>query len=87
MQSTCETSAEAGLIYFVVQIHVVKEDRHYLSWPNKASKLKGNAFLKESSGILSAKRAINELHRWLGEQGYTQVGYMLGHVMEYVTVD
>ena len=52
---------------------MVKEDRLYLSWPSKDSKLKENAFVKESDGILSAKRAINELHRWLGEQGYTQV--------------
>ena len=29
--------------------------------------------MKETDGILSAKKAINELHRWLGEEGYTQV--------------
>jgi len=52
---------------------VVKEDRLYLSWPNKESKLEDSAFVKESDGILSAKKAINELHRWLGEEGYTQV--------------
>ena len=52
---------------------MVKEDRLYLSWPNKKSKLKDTAFVKESDGILLAKKAINELHRWLGEEGYTQV--------------
>ena len=52
---------------------MVNEDRLYLSWPNKNSKLKNTAFVKESDGILSAKKAINELHRWLGEEGYTQV--------------
>ena len=51
----------------------MKEDRLYQSWPDKSSKLKGNAFVKDNDGILSAKRAINELHRWLGEQGYSQV--------------
>ena len=52
---------------------MVNEKRFYQSWPSKSSKLKDSAFVKENDGILSAKRAINELHRWLGEQGYTQV--------------
>ena len=52
---------------------MVKEDRLYLSWPNEKSELEDTAFVKESDGILSAKKAINELHRWLGEEGYTQV--------------
>ena len=52
---------------------MVKEDRLYLSWPNAKSELEETAFVKESDGILSAKKAINELHRWLGEEGYTQV--------------
>ena len=52
---------------------MVKEDRLYLSWPNEKSELDDSAFVKESDGILSAKKAINELHRWLGEEGYTQV--------------
>jgi len=56
---------------------VVKEDRLYLSWPNDKSKLEDSAFVKESDGILSAKKAINELHRWLGEEGYTQVLRMM----------
>ena len=56
---------------------MVKEDRLYLSWPNPKSKLEDSAFVKESDGILSAKKAINELHRWLGEEGYTQVYRMI----------
>jgi len=56
---------------------VVKEDRLYLSWPNEKSELEDTAFVKESDGILSAKKAINELHRWLGEEGYTQVFQMI----------
>ena len=56
---------------------MVKEDRLYLSWSNEKSELEDTAFVKESDGILSAKKAINELHRWLGEEGYTQVFQMI----------
>ena len=60
---------------------MVKEDRLYLSWPNAKSELEETAFIKENDGILSAKKAINELHRWLGEEGYTQV-----HVYRMISV-
>lgn len=70
----CATGSSRGYDELVPHhIHVVKEDRLYQSWPSKESRLKKNAFVRESDGILSAKRAINELHRWLGDQGYTQV--------------
>ncbi|XP_015750298.1 PREDICTED: glycogen debranching enzyme-like, partial [Acropora digitifera] len=70
----CATGSSRGYDELVPHhIHVVKEDRLYQSWPDKSSKLKSNAFVKDNDGILSAKRAINELHRWLGEQGYSQI--------------
>lgn len=70
----CATGSSRGYDELVPHhIHVVKEDRLYLSWPNDKSELEDTAFVKESDGILSAKKAINELHRWLGEEGYTQV--------------
>ena len=52
---------------------MVNEDRLYLSWPSNNSKLASKAFVPHNSGILSAKRAINELHNRLGQQGYSQV--------------
>lgn len=67
-------------VFFLSKIHVVKEDRLYLSWPNPKSELEDTAFVKESDGILSAKKAINELHRWLGEEGYTQVSVKRQHL-------
>ena len=52
---------------------MVTDSRRYLSWPGNNPKLPVSAFVSPDSGILSAKRAINELHRRLGEEGYSQV--------------
>ena len=54
------------------QIHVVKEARLYPSWNDNAT-LKDRSEVNFNTGIIAAKRALNELHQSLGQQGYTQV--------------
>ena len=58
------------------QIHVVKEARLYPSWNDNAT-LKDRSEVNFNTGIIAAKRALNELHQSLGQQGYTQVKNML----------
>lgn len=48
-------------------IHVVKEERPYSTW-NDDDILGVNT----STGIISAKRILNELHQFLGSHGYSQ---------------
>lgn len=47
-----------------LQIHVVDEERQYQEWGNGVD---------DSSGIVSAKRALNLLHGKLADEGYSQV--------------
>lgn len=47
-----------------LQIHVVDEERQYQEWGNGVD---------ETSGIIAAKRALNDLHGELAEQGFSQV--------------
>ncbi|XP_041474859.1 glycogen debranching enzyme-like [Lytechinus variegatus] len=52
------------------QIHVVNEKRFYTSWNENP---KDSSEVNFENGIIAAKRALNELHQTLGDQGYTQV--------------
>ncbi|XP_032451729.1 glycogen debranching enzyme isoform X2 [Nasonia vitripennis] len=55
-------------------IHVVDEDRQYTSWTDKEGLAKENAkYVSKKSGIISAKKALNDLHFWLGQNSFSQV--------------
>lgn len=49
---------------YILQIHVVDEERQYQEWGNG---------IDETSGIIAAKRALNLLHGELAETGFSQV--------------
>jgi len=50
---------------------VVDEKRLYASWVNGETRDKSQ--VNYNTGIISAKAALNDLHKHLGEEGYTQV--------------
>lgn len=50
---------------FLVKIHVVEEERQYMSWSQQEIDL--------NTGIVAGKRALNELHFELGVRGFDQV--------------
>ena len=54
-------------------IHVVDEDRQYTSWTDKEEDLKNPSLVGVTSGIINAKRALNDLHCNLGLQNFSQV--------------
>ncbi|CAG9760960.1 unnamed protein product [Ceutorhynchus assimilis] len=55
-------------------IHVVDETRQYTEWTENESSLSGNAqYINNKTGIIAAKRALNDLHFKLGKEGYNQV--------------
>ena len=57
-----------------MQIHVVDEGRQFASWTDDEKLAKEDAkYVSLKSGIISAKRALNDLHYWLGKNSYTQV--------------
>ena len=60
------------IYWFSLQISVVKETRLYRSWKESAEKLPESCVSK-NSGIISAKRTLNELHKELSNKGYSQV--------------
>lgn len=45
-------------------IHVVNEERQYQEWGKNVN---------ESTGIIAAKRILNDLHGYLGHEGFTEV--------------
>ncbi|KAG1659081.1 Glycogen debranching enzyme [Nymphon striatum] len=53
-------------------IHVVKESRLYSSWNEKNSTVESSS-VHMSSGIIHAKRALNDLHYHLGTSGFNEV--------------
>ena len=57
---------------FSLQISVVKETRMYRSWTESAEKLPESC-VSQNSGIMCAKRTLNELHKELSNKGYDQV--------------
>ncbi|XP_066584134.1 glycogen debranching enzyme isoform X2 [Prorops nasuta] len=52
-------------------IHVVDEERQYTSWSNKDPQ--NGSSISTNSGIIAAKRALNQLHYTLGQQNFSQV--------------
>lgn len=66
------------LIFFLFQIHVVDEERQYASWTDDhelEEKEESSVGLK--SGIIAAKRALNNLHSNLGREKFSQVSKIL----------
>lgn len=59
-----------------LQIHVVDEKRQYASWidDDLANDVK---FVNSKTGIIAAKKALNDLHYMLGQQKFSQVCYQL----------
>lgn len=54
-------------------IHVVDETREYSEWSNEKTDIKNVKYVSMESGIISAKKAIHNLHFTLGIEGYNQV--------------
>ncbi|XP_048587758.1 glycogen debranching enzyme-like isoform X2 [Nematostella vectensis] len=70
----CATGSSRGYDELVPhQVHVVEEKRLYMSAESKKNKAPQKGMLSADAGIMTTKRAINELHRRLGEEGYSQV--------------
>ncbi|XP_057653349.1 glycogen debranching enzyme isoform X2 [Diorhabda carinulata] len=53
-------------------IHVVDEDREYTEWTPDTGSISVR-YVTEESGIIKAKKAINDLHFLLGKKGFNQV--------------
>jgi len=71
--SSCAIGSNRGYDELVPHhISVVKETRLYRSWKESAEKLPESCVSK-NSGIISAKRTLNELHKELSNKGYSQV--------------
>ncbi|XP_060528992.1 glycogen debranching enzyme [Cylas formicarius] len=55
-------------------IHVVDETRQYTEWSDDDElAVENRRYVGKKSGIIAAKRALNELHYKLGRDGYNQV--------------
>lgn len=55
-------------------IHVVDESRQYTEWTEDENLAMGNLrYVTKKSGIILAKKAINDIHFTLGKEGYNQV--------------
>ncbi|XP_024943750.1 glycogen debranching enzyme [Cephus cinctus] len=55
-------------------IHVVDETREYTSWTDDEDLAKNDVnYVSSNSGIIAAKKALNELHYNLGRQKFSQV--------------
>lgn len=50
----------------------MEEEREYTSWTNDETE-KGPKFVNSKSAMISAKKALNNLHKWLGENQFSQV--------------
>lgn len=71
----CASGSSRGYDELVTHhIHVVEERRQYTEWTNDVSLAKQNSkYVSFNSGIISAKRALNDLHYKLGKQNFSQV--------------
>jgi glycogen debranching enzyme len=55
-------------------IHVVDETRQYAEWTEDEKLALGNSkYVTRKSGIIAAKKALNDLHLHLGSEGFDQV--------------
>ncbi|XP_051162472.1 glycogen debranching enzyme [Leptopilina boulardi] len=54
-------------------IHVVDEERQYTSWTDNELEEKNESHVGFNSGIIAAKRALNNLHNNLGRDKFSQV--------------
>ncbi|KAF5274002.1 hypothetical protein FQA39_LY01117 [Lamprigera yunnana] len=54
-------------------IHVVDEDREYTEWTNDTLTDQNPQYVSYKSGIISAKKALNDLHFKLGKENFNQV--------------
>lgn len=58
------------------QIHVVEEQRLYCEWGEGAEgEGEGEGRVGAGTGLLAARRALNELHAELARDNYSQVYY------------
>lgn len=55
-------------------MHVVDESRLYTSFSNKDVPDLGEVNL--DSGILRARKCLNQFHYYLGHEGYSEVNYL-----------
>ncbi|CAG9856411.1 unnamed protein product [Phyllotreta striolata] len=54
-------------------IHVVDEDREYPEWTEDVKLIGSCRYVCKQTGIIAAKRVLNDLHFLLGKDGFTQV--------------
>ncbi|XP_011494521.1 PREDICTED: glycogen debranching enzyme [Ceratosolen solmsi marchali] len=55
-------------------IHVVDEERQYTSWIDNEDLVKENEkYVSFKSALIPAKKALNDLHFWLGQNTFSQV--------------
>lgn len=71
----CATGSTRGNDEFVPHhVNVVTDNRRYLSWKSDVKKLSLSvSYLPLHSGMISARGALNKLHRMLAKEGYNQV--------------
>jgi len=60
--------------FYFLQIHVVDEKRQYTFWTDDDS-TDNVKFVNSKTGIIAAKKALNDLHYTLGQQEFSQVCY------------
>ena len=56
--------------YFLFQIHVVDEERQYALWTNNEDLVDNIQFVNLKTGIIAAKKALNDLHYTLGQKQF-----------------
>ncbi|EFN70541.1 Glycogen debranching enzyme [Camponotus floridanus] len=54
-------------------IHVVDEERQYTSWLDNDDLMNNTKFINSKTGIIAAKKALNDLHYMLGQEKFSQV--------------
>lgn len=52
---------------------MVDEERQYPSWTNNDNLVDNVKFVSSKTGIIAAKKALNDLHYMLGKQNFSQV--------------
>nr|XP_023029124.1 glycogen debranching enzyme [Leptinotarsa decemlineata] len=69
----CASGSNRGFDELVPHhVHVVDETREYTEWREEGVEV-GPGIVTERSGLIGAKRAINDLHFTLGKEGFNQV--------------